>query len=86
MNRILSPAAIRAYDTSTSIEGIEEDNDEDDFEEHGEGEVRIVRNLSLKYFRSKLVEHFDIKFRRNELVWPRSRGAKPIAYFEKDSV
>jgi len=96
MNRILSPAAIRAYDTSTigaatlplneEEDGIEEDNDEDDFEEHGEGEVRIVRNLSLKYFRSKLVEHFDIKFRRNELVWPRSRGAKPIAYFEKDSV
>ncbi len=40
-------------------------------------EVRHVRSLSLKYFRSKLVEHFDIKFWRREVVWPRRRGVVP---------
>ena len=29
----------------------------------------IVRNLSLNYFRSKLIEHFDIKFKRREVIW-----------------
>jgi hypothetical protein len=32
--------------------------------------VRVVRNLSLNYFRRKLIEHFDILFQRKELVWP----------------
>jgi Plant transposon protein len=32
--------------------------------------VRVVRNLSLNYFRKKLIEHFDIMFQQHQLVWP----------------
>ena len=32
--------------------------------------VRVVRKLSLEYFKSKLVEHFDIMFTHRRLVWP----------------
>lgn len=35
------------------------------------GGVHIVRHLSLPFFRSKLVRHFDIAFKRNEVQWPR---------------
>jgi hypothetical protein len=35
------------------------------------GGVRIVRKLSQEYFRKRLVEHFDICWRRNDIVWPR---------------
>ena len=31
---------------------------------------RTVRYLSLNNFRSKLIDHFDILFMRNRLVWP----------------
>ena len=31
--------------------------------------VRIVRQLPLKYFRRKLVEHFDILFHHNQIRW-----------------
>lgn len=43
-------------------------------------EVRVVRDLSLKYFRSRLVEHFDIMFKRNAVIWPRRRGDRPVAW------
>ena len=36
--------------------------------------VRVVRNLSLTYFRGRLVEHFDIKFKEGKVKWPCSRG------------
>lgn len=38
--------------------------------------VKIVRNLSLPFFQSKLVRHFDIAFRRNEIQWPRHLARK----------
>ena len=40
------------------------------------GTVRVVNNLGLGYFRSKLVEHFDILWQRHEVKWP-SRRARP---------
>ena len=51
-------------------------SDEDENSE-SDSEVRYVRNLSLNYFRAKLVEHFDIKFWQHQVVWPRRRGALP---------
>jgi hypothetical protein len=32
--------------------------------------LRIVRKLSLPYFRDRLVKHFDILFRQNKIKWP----------------
>ena len=49
----------------------EEAEEEDDGEE---AEVRVVNKLSQKYFRDRLVEHFNIMFRRGELRWPKRRG------------
>ena len=43
--------------------------------------VRVVRHLSVKFFRYRLVEHFNIQFRRRELMWPHGRGTKPSTYF-----
>jgi len=39
----------------------------------GDG-ARIVRHLSLDYFRSRLIEHFDILFERHQIQWPSRRG------------
>jgi hypothetical protein len=36
--------------------------------------TRVVKNLSLQYFRSKLIQHFDIAFKRNEIQWPGRRN------------
>lgn len=41
------------------------------------GPVRIVRKLSHDQFRSRLVDHFDILFKKNEIKWPRRLGARP---------
>jgi hypothetical protein len=35
------------------------------------GQVRIVRKLTCDQFRSRLVDHFDILFRKNKIQWPR---------------
>ena len=47
------------------------------YQEQHTGEERIVKNLSLAYFRNKLVEHFHIAFERNEIVWPAHRNCCP---------
>jgi hypothetical protein len=43
------------------------------------GDVREVWQLSLNYFRGRLIEHFDIKFKAGEIKWPRLRGKKIIS-------
>jgi hypothetical protein len=35
---------------------------------------KVVKKLSLNYFRSKLIKHFDIAFQRNEFKWPGKRN------------
>ena len=80
MQRLYSPDEVRRYDTSSRptpvVAAVEantlanEDNKLDDG-------PRIVRKLSLPFFRGRLVEHFDIKFKEGKVVWPRSRGKRP---------
>jgi hypothetical protein len=41
-----------------------------DSPEHS-GTVRDVRSMTFDEMRSRLVEHFDIQFRRGKIVWPR---------------
>jgi hypothetical protein len=36
--------------------------------------VRVVKDLSLDFFRSKLIRHYDIAFQRNEIQWPGKRN------------
>jgi hypothetical protein len=33
--------------------------------------TRVVRKLKLSYFRERLIEHFDILWRQQKIVWPR---------------
>jgi hypothetical protein len=35
-----------------------------------------VRDITRATFRSKLIQHFDIKWKRNEIIWPRSKRAR----------
>jgi hypothetical protein len=85
MRRLLSPGALRAYDTSSI--GTRQNFSLDEGENtdvvnmegnDGGGLVREVRLLSLAFFRSKLVEHFNIAWKRNEVVWPTRRGTAPL--------
>jgi hypothetical protein len=46
------------------------DNIHDTIYESGGGMMRCMKNMSMKYFREKLVNHFDIKFTQHALVWP----------------
>jgi hypothetical protein len=57
-------AGLNEYDIDNSKDD-DEDNDDDD----KEPAVRVVRQLSLKYFRTKLVKHFAIRFHHNQLRW-----------------
>jgi hypothetical protein len=44
------------------------------YENDGRSRVRVVKSLSLSYFRSKLVQHFDIAFSKSEVQWPGTRN------------
>jgi hypothetical protein len=53
-------------------DAVEEDVDDEQQPTHGPAatavEPFLVLDLSLEYFRSKLITHFDIEFTRNEIV------------------
>jgi hypothetical protein len=63
----------------------DEENSTTDGEEKFEGEepppgntsIRVVRKLSQNYFCRKLVEHFDILWTQNKVVWPK-RHRSPV--------
>jgi hypothetical protein len=88
ITRLMSPAAMRAYDVSGMGFGEDrpiQDNlptfderhltrQERQYENEGRSPVRIVKDLRLMYFRSKLIQHFEIAFQRNEIIWPGRRN------------
>ena len=82
--RLLDPAAVRAYDNSAMGIPVAEDAGIVEDASMSEGGVRYVKNMSMKLFRSKLVEYFDIKWRRGEIVWPKSRGKQPKCYVDSE--
>ncbi|KAL7475923.1 hypothetical protein ACHAW6_001816 [Cyclotella cf. meneghiniana] len=73
MHRLLSPGELHAYDNSstgsTDIPSFDPRGNTDGKDNQGEL-IREVCLLSLAFFRSRLVEHFNIVWRRNEVVWP----------------
>jgi hypothetical protein len=85
-----NPVARRAYGSSRNGRGPDGDEAGDDEEEDGDGTgteveeqadadlsvIRVVRNLSMPYFSRKLVEHFDVQFRKGLLQWPSRAGLK----------
>ena len=49
------------------------------------GDSTSVNSLSLRKFRSKLIEHFDVLFHQNKLKWPSRSGlgAEPVVSLPK---
>jgi hypothetical protein len=63
------------YGNDRSVEDTNDDEFDDDnrviaTDSHG---CIIVHSLKMKDFREKLVQHFDIAFKNNEVCWPRAR-------------
>lgn len=48
--------------------------DDEKMNNNSSDSVHVILNLSLEYFRARLVEHFDIKFKAGEVHWPHLRG------------
>ncbi len=59
-------------DLSTDWEG---DQDVEDALDDNNS-VREVHKMSMRMFRAKLIEHFDILFQQNKIVWPTRFGNK----------
>ena len=59
-----------------SIEQVDNRPEDQQLRECVDGEgFRCIRHLSLQVFRSKLIEHFDIQFKRKQLKWPQSNAS-----------
>ena len=86
LNRVLED--LEEDDVEDPNEGNEDEDANDDSMDKAleryrtNGEVRVVRHMSLKYFPSRLAEHFNIVFKEGKLEWPRSRGNRPALYFD----
>jgi len=90
IRRLLSPAQARNFDTSgmgtgtdrvadNGADDAEDNNGADDAEDAGNVEVDlmghiVVKSLSLNQFRSRLIRHFNIAFKRREVKWPKRNG------------
>ena len=115
LRRINNPADNRNYNTSSAVEGEDDDvvvTNEDNYEDEtsedktseeddvvdgigddedlqdkdigtGDKGIRVVRLLSQKFFRDRLVEHFDIMYQREKIQWPKRRGVKPAVFFDQ---
>lgn len=76
IERLHSPASFRNFDLSAM--GVGDDCENSSVSEEAGGDtstvppagVRVVRHLSQAYFKRKLIEHFDVLYQRNEIVWP----------------
>jgi hypothetical protein len=91
IRRLHAPVAARHYDLSGLGAGSDREADQQD----GDGlrrqfrqpefpvvereEIIRVRDLSLHHFRAKLVQHFDMAYRRHLVRWPKRSGlAEPM--------
>ena len=54
------------YDPTVGDESDDHDVQPDPVDRH---QVRLVRHLSLDFFRGRLVEHFDIIFKQGKIHW-----------------
>ena len=49
------------------------DYGENFFEKYSQQGKRVVRKMPLQIFQERLVHHFDIRFKRNDLAWPKRK-------------
>ena len=45
--------------------------DDDFFDKYTRNGKRIVRKIPLDVFQERLIHHFDIRFKRNDIIWPK---------------
>lgn len=88
LQHLLSPEEIRAYDSSKMVAramGTVSDRQVNNNNNApiGKEEFRKVGSLSLNYFRDRLVEHFDIKFKAGQVQWPKLRGKQMVASLDR---
>ena len=66
--------------------GEDDESDEDDDDDSGSGVQQPivdtdgcirVHSLTLESFRNRLINHFDILWRRNQILWPTQTGTEP---------
>jgi hypothetical protein len=83
LQQLLLPEQFAQFDASGMGAGTDREertDDADGDEYHGSPQltyprghqgVRVVRALDFEWFRGRLVEHFDILFKRHEIKWPK---------------
>lgn len=92
LRRLASPSAVRNFDLSGMGPGRDRESSDGNGGDGegvgasygggggvGDGDgngTRLVRKMSLATFRSKLVEHFHIKWQCHEIKWPERRGTR----------
>jgi hypothetical protein len=55
-----------------------DENIENDVQSSGVvGDGTAVNEISLKVLRSMLIEHFDVSFQNNKVVWPTRLASRP---------
>ena len=59
------------YDPTVGDESDNHDVQPDPVDRH---QVRLVRHLSIDFFRGRLVKHFDILFKQGKIHWPSRTG------------
>ena len=54
-----------------AINNHESNYDDDFFDKYTRNGKRIVRKIPLDVFQERLIHHFDIRFKRNDIIWPK---------------
>ncbi len=72
MNRLRNPEG----NTISNNEG-DTNETEIDASQNNDNTINVVRNLQQSIFKKKLIEHFDIMFQQNKIVWPQRVNKKP---------
>ena len=88
--RLSNPVERRSYDSTRTGSNVEESGERNQPREmrmrfhqrmqRNQNKIRIVKDLSLDYFRDRLIEHFDILWERHEVVWPSRNGVARPSY------
>ena len=84
LQRLCSPGEVRTYDSSGMPPGVVMEQDEErnsDVPSHVDNlsrsnqvsfnKINDMYFLSADIFQQKLIEHFDILFRKHKIVWPK---------------
>ena len=73
--RLYDPSGMGAGQDAAYVSGMaEQRGDPTDTTPVSEGDVRVVKNMSMFDFRRRLIEHFNILWRQGKVKWPSRTG------------